>query len=201
MGFYIRKSIKVGPLRFNLSRSGIGVSAGIPGFRVGTGPRGNYVHMGTGGLYYRATLPSGSGRQAPPSIVPAYNQPTTHAPLEAIGSGSVSQMRDSSSASLLTELNEKNRRMRRWPLAAVASVGIVCLLLVIGVSPWIVAPVAALAVAGVFYACQCDLLAKSVVIFYEFDSEMQTGYQRIHDGISEFARCGGKWHKIGRAHV
>lgn len=36
------------PFRFNLSNSGIGVSAGIKGFRVGTGPRGNYVHMGRG---------------------------------------------------------------------------------------------------------------------------------------------------------
>ena len=57
MGFYLRKSISVGPLRFNLSKSGVGVSAGIKGLRFGVGPRGNYVHMGRGGLYYRATLP------------------------------------------------------------------------------------------------------------------------------------------------
>lgn len=59
MGLYLRKSVRVGPLRFNLSRSGIGVSAGIPGLRIGFGPRGNYVHAGKGGLYYRTTLPSG----------------------------------------------------------------------------------------------------------------------------------------------
>lgn len=53
-------SIRVGPLRFNLSKSGFGVSAGIKGFRAGTGPRGNYVHMGLGGIYYRATIPSSS---------------------------------------------------------------------------------------------------------------------------------------------
>lgn len=56
MSFYIRKSIKAGPFRFNLSKSGLGVSAGIPGFRVGTGPRGNYVHMGRNGIYYRASV-------------------------------------------------------------------------------------------------------------------------------------------------
>jgi hypothetical protein len=61
MGFYLRKSIKVGPIRFNLSKSGVGVSAGVTGFRIGTGPRGNYVHMGRGGIYYRKTLPSGTG--------------------------------------------------------------------------------------------------------------------------------------------
>lgn len=64
MGFYLRKSIRVGPLRFNLSRSGIGVSAGIPGLRVGIGPRGNYVRIGSGILKYRATLPSAPPRGA-----------------------------------------------------------------------------------------------------------------------------------------
>ncbi len=51
MGFYIRKSISAGPFRFNLSGSGIGLSVGVKGFRLGTGPRGNYIHMGRGGLY------------------------------------------------------------------------------------------------------------------------------------------------------
>jgi hypothetical protein len=50
MGFYVRKRLRAGPFRFNLSKSGLGVSAGVPGFRVGTGPRGNYVHVGKGGV-------------------------------------------------------------------------------------------------------------------------------------------------------
>lgn len=56
MGFYFRKSINFGGVRFNFSKSGIGMSAGVKGFRIGTGPRGNYVHMGRHGLYYRAAL-------------------------------------------------------------------------------------------------------------------------------------------------
>jgi hypothetical protein len=56
VGFCIRKSLSAGPFRFNLSKAGVGVTVGVPGFRVGTGPRGNYVHMGRGGVYYRATL-------------------------------------------------------------------------------------------------------------------------------------------------
>lgn len=43
MGFYFRKSVRLGPLRFNLSKSGIGTSVGVKGFRLGAGPRGNYV--------------------------------------------------------------------------------------------------------------------------------------------------------------
>jgi hypothetical protein len=40
MAWRFRKSIKLGPLRFNLSKSGIGTSIGVRGFRVGTDAKG-----------------------------------------------------------------------------------------------------------------------------------------------------------------
>lgn len=41
MGFRFRKSIRLGKhTRINLSKSGVGVSTGVKGFRVGVGPRG-----------------------------------------------------------------------------------------------------------------------------------------------------------------
>ncbi len=52
----IRKS--AGPFRFNLSKSGVDISVGVKGLRLGTGPRGNYVHMRRNGIYCRATLSS-----------------------------------------------------------------------------------------------------------------------------------------------
>src|SRR3712207_1863621 len=113
MGFYLRKSIKVGPIRFNLSKSGVGVSAGVTGFRIGTGPRGNYVHMGRGGIYYRKTLPIGSGRadgtyfqSGSPSSPPYQPQASTVGPMVDIDSADIAQMSDSSSAELLQELRE-----------------------------------------------------------------------------------------------
>ena len=53
MGVYFRKSFRAGPLRLNISKHGLGVSAGIRGFRVGTGPRGSYLTAGGDGLHYR----------------------------------------------------------------------------------------------------------------------------------------------------
>lgn len=51
MGFYIRKSFKLGPIRFNLSKSGVGVSAGVKGARVGVNPKGKkYLQVGRGGI-------------------------------------------------------------------------------------------------------------------------------------------------------
>lgn len=40
MGFFYRKSLRLGPFRVNLSGSGIGYSVGGGGFRVGTSARG-----------------------------------------------------------------------------------------------------------------------------------------------------------------
>lgn len=56
MGLYLRKAFRFGPLRLNLSKSGLGISAGVTGFRLGAGPRGTYLHAGRGGLYVREFL-------------------------------------------------------------------------------------------------------------------------------------------------
>lgn len=57
MGFYLRKGFNFGPLRINFSRSGVGLSLGVKGLRVGMGPRGNYIHAGRKGIYYKESLP------------------------------------------------------------------------------------------------------------------------------------------------
>lgn len=56
MGFFLRKSIKFGPFRINLSKSGIGVSGGIKGARISAGPRDSQLSLGRKGLYYRKQL-------------------------------------------------------------------------------------------------------------------------------------------------
>src|SRR5262245_51415561 len=59
MGWSMRKSIKLGPARLNLSSRGIGYSVGVRGLRVGTSSRGrSYVRGGRGMLRYQAPLSS-----------------------------------------------------------------------------------------------------------------------------------------------
>ena len=74
VGMFLRKAFKAGPVRFNLSKGGLGVSAGVKGLRLGKGPRGTYVSGGRKGLYFRESLGrSGkkgrSGSQAAPAAV------------------------------------------------------------------------------------------------------------------------------------
>jgi len=56
MGFYLKKGINFGPLRLNVSKSGLGMSFGAKGLRLGYGTKGSYIHAGRQGLYYRKNL-------------------------------------------------------------------------------------------------------------------------------------------------
>jgi hypothetical protein len=67
MGFFIRKAFKAGPLRFNLSKGGVGVSAGVTGARVGLNRNGAYLYGGRHGLYYREQLKSRRKNKEQPS--------------------------------------------------------------------------------------------------------------------------------------
>ncbi|MBR9803321.1 DUF4236 domain-containing protein [bacterium] len=203
MAFYIRKSVRVGPIRFNLSKSGIGVSTGIPGLRVGTGPRGNYIHMGRGGLYYRQTL---SPTKARPQ---QYNRPVdhqaipsrTHGAMKAIGSGCVTEMVDSTSAALLAEIERKRTRMVWWPFVLYGTLLISTLLLVENVTLWLTTPSIILLAASFVAAYQYDQFRKRVVLMYDLDGPNLSSYEQLFAAIDVLARCGAVWHVTARGKV
>ncbi len=63
MAWFLRKARRIGPLRFNLSKGGVGFSLGVKGARVGVDARGRaYAAGGRGGLYFRERL--GGGRSS-----------------------------------------------------------------------------------------------------------------------------------------
>ena len=75
MGFFFRRSIKFGPFRLNFSKSGVGASVGVRGFRTGisaTGRRTTRVTIPGTGIGYQHTHPQEDGE---PRSLPAA-QPT-----------------------------------------------------------------------------------------------------------------------------
>jgi hypothetical protein len=199
MSFYIKKSIRVGPMRFNLSNSGVGVSIGIKGLRIGTGPRGNYIHMGAGGISYRASLSPNdppatrkNNLQARDDYTVERNQ--THAPLEDIESSHVTQIVESSSRELLDELNSKRKKLRIWPLVAIISLGMTFF----GYSEkWQLWSLSFALIGGLIFtilAYNYDQLRKTTVLFYDFDKDMESSFQRLHDSASKLASCSKIWH-------
>jgi len=212
MGFYIKKALRVGPLRFNLSKSGVGVSAGIKGFRLGTGPRGNYVHMGRGGLYFRKSLNSPGSRAVtrsntppplPRSAEPAGPEvpPDTVGPLHEVESGSVQQMVDGSSAELLREMNEKRRKIRLLPGAIVLSSVGTLLVFISGMPSWLVVLFVVLAALLCWLASMKDALRKTTVILYDLEPDAEAAYTKLHEAFRALRSCSCSWHIEARGEV
>lgn len=212
MGIYIRKALRVGPLRFNLSKSGIGVSGGIKGLRLGTGPRGNYIHMGQGGLYFRKSLNAPRRREVTePNTherVPDPGKPAnleglgdTVGPLHDVESGSVHGMTDASSADLLREMNEKRKMIRLLPGTIALSIIAALLLLGSGAATWLVFLFGALAVGLCWLASIKDKLRKTTVILYDLEPEVEAAYSKLHDALNALGSCSRSWHIEARGEV
>lgn len=205
MGFYLRKSIKAGPFRFNFSKSGVGISAGIPGLHFGTGPSGNYVHMGRGGLYYRKTL----GTQ--PSSRPSNNYQSLaqdqqdiidpgHDGFKDIDSGDISALKDSSSTELLAEFDAKRKKIRAWPF--VASLFFLSLFMVPPTTPdWVYLAILIIAPILTYVSYSYDQVRKSVVLFYEMEPEYEEAYKSLHEAFATLQRVRRIWHVEAQANV
>ena len=135
MGLTFSRSVRFGPVRFNFSGSGIGVSTGIRGLRIGHGPRGAYISAGTHGFRYRANLgqirraSSGQGRLVRPATSPtSFASPSgaaniTH--LQEHDSTSVLDLTDSSGDELLASMNEQSNKLPLWPFIACLFVALI----------------------------------------------------------------------------
>jgi hypothetical protein len=72
MGWFLRKSVRVGPLRLNLSKRGIGASVEVKGARIGVDAAGKpYAAGGRYGLYFRERLGSRSASQPVSELPPS----------------------------------------------------------------------------------------------------------------------------------
>src|SRR2546430_93338 len=199
MPFYIRKSISAGPFRFNLSKSGLGLSVGIKGLRIGLGPRGHYIHAGRGGLYYRASLGQAAPRSQP--VAPVERQPQsdnaeqyshTTVQMVEIESGDVLEMRDERFQEILDEINAKQSQIRYEALFAcgLGAVGLAATflmgqigLLVLGLSlpAWILGK-------------WMDSYKRKSVLFYKLDDEAAKAYEALTHAFDDMMSCAGKWH-------
>ena len=108
MGWSFRKSIKMGPLRVNVSRSGIGASVGVRGARVAVGPRGTYVSFAGGGFSYRKKL-----NNSPRPVAPAVEPTTESFQTGNIQSASVGELAASTPEWMISDAQ---LRLKRWNL-------------------------------------------------------------------------------------
>jgi hypothetical protein len=191
MGFYIRKGFNFGPLRLNLSRNGLGASFGVKGARIGVGPRGRYVHLGRGGIYYRQSLGSSSTSRLPA------DQPIDRTPvnsgLQEIASRSAVTISDSSATELLAELNRVNGRVDRFPI--VTMLGLLAIITIAVVWPgwwWTISffPV----FAGAIYARHVDVLGGTAILRYEWEADANGPFSQLQVAFRQLCECQVLWH-------
>jgi Protein of unknown function (DUF4236) len=198
MGWYLRKAFSFGPLRLNLSKSGLGYSFGVRGARIGVGPRGTYVHMGRGGIYYRKTLASpSSGQDATVEPAPVPPDICTES-LKTIETADASSLHDSSAADLLSELQEKAAKPRYSIITAVSAVIVLTAAIMSGGS-LILCTAFAIVCAVLHYQCQnLDIERKRVVLRYELDKDAGTDYASLLSVIAELSHSCGIWRLTGQ---
>jgi uncharacterized protein DUF4236 len=199
VGFYIRKALNFGPLRLNFSRSGLGASVGIKSARIGTGPRGRYIHLGRGGLYYRQTL--GSSHSERRLNAPLFDQaPATEDPQE-IASSSAIAMRDSSSAELLQELNRVQRRWDFAPITAVAGIAITLWALSVYQGWWWWTLSLLCFAGGTIYARHIDVLKGTAILHYSLEDEASQAFGHLKAAFDQLERCQAVWHVDAAGHT
>lgn len=204
MPFYIKKSVSVGLFRFNLSKSGIGVSAGVKGFRVGTGPRGHYIHAGRGGLYYRSSIPSGGGNRSNRSNSARPLQPSPYTPnvptysesgveMVRVSSGDVLEMEDARFSEVLSDLTRKQNSTSMR--AALGWSGVVLTLfaaIVSGLNGFVVGLI--ITIFALLVGGWLDSFRRTSILMYDLEEEARTTYEAVTSAFDAMMACAGKWH-------
>ncbi len=199
MPLYLRKSVKAGPFRFNFSKSGVGLSVGITGLRIGTGPRGHYVHAGRNGVYYRSSLKVGNKNNSKKIQSPKHQRvkivertEPNIIEMKEVDSGEVLEMQPEEFSSLLNEINKKQQQT---PLASIGTI----LLIVLALMALFITPVAALiitiAILPARIVCNYfDEYKRTAVIMYDLESEYSKLYTKFTEAFDEIIQSQKKWH-------
>jgi hypothetical protein len=185
MGFYLRKSISLGPIRINLSKSGLGFSTGVKGLRLGIRPDGrSYVHAGRYGLYYRQEL----GRPAKPEkeVADVATPPTfVYDPVLA---GTV---KDRVQGGLAALLQDSYSRPRLDYLA----IGVLLVACAFGFAwNWIAGGVVSVLSILVVARISCwETRRRTVYLNYQMEGIVLQAYQRLVDSFNRLASCSRIW--------
>jgi uncharacterized protein YgiM (DUF1202 family) len=108
MGFYFRKSKSFGPIRLNFSKSGLGISTGVPGARLVFSPKGTYVHLGKNGLYYKKYISFNKKNQEVGEVPTTQLLDSEQKIIETVNFDNLS---DIDSQDFINELEQKNRKI------------------------------------------------------------------------------------------
>jgi len=201
MAISFRKSISAGPYRFNLSKSGLGLSVGVKGLRIGRGPKGNYVSAGIAGFQYKTSL-NAAGEKL--TQIHKQQSPDEYVTpdgviMQEIESAEVMQMQPSNLSSILQELNERNGKLSAiWPLIAITAVTVFTtyelfreyfVISIVGIVP------------ALMIGKWIDSYSRSTVIFYDLDDAHVDAYSGLVKVIESLQKAKKVWHIASQGQI
>lgn len=202
MGLSFRKSVSLGPVRLNFSRSGVGASVGVRGARVGTGPRGAYVQVGAGGVYYRQSLGTrgDSGAAAPGSALPPA-LPRSRAPhpaptprpappgfLAPVHGGDVAAMVDASGGDVLARLNEVAGRVSALAVVGGVAAAVLGFAALNAAAAEVFASLLAVAAVGLAVAWRADAGRLRLDLRYDVSGPVQGAFAALAAAVDDVGR-------------
>jgi len=194
MAFYLRKSVRLGPVRFNLSKSGVGTSSGVKGFRVGVRPNGkSYLHAGRYGLYYRQEL--GGGGRAPKNDNPPPRETeivhSSHPDAVQYNSATSQELTSKSKKELISTLNESYKGFRLDYLCAGFFIFLSIILFKNNITAGIVAAI--ISVLATVAVAAWESKRRTITITYEFEDEKGESFKKLISGFNNLASNNNVW--------
>lgn len=190
MGFSFARSVKLGPLRVNVSKRGLGVSAGVKGARVSVGPRGTYVTLGRGGFRYQTKL--GDSRTVRPNRTPQAEPSDDTLDVGTIHTASALELAEASPHAVLEDIQRRVHRFN-WFKAYSMVVGVIGLPLL--ASPPALVLLAVVAAVPGFFLYRWNQDRRTARLYYDVDNDELLQRLAVCNAIGEaLSRTASLWH-------
>jgi hypothetical protein len=191
MGFYLRKSIKLGGFRVNLSNSGVGYSYGIKGFRISTSSRGTYATIGGNGFYYRERIDTPRSKQnsSKPNVTQTQPAPSQAGTIETVD---ISQLVEASSEKVISEINNRKAKVSitKLTIGLFALIAIADVKVLNGMGFWII-PLVCLLLSILTH--RLDRQRRATALFYELEGELATRFSNIQEACEVLSKSQKLW--------
>lgn len=176
-----------------MSKAGVGVSVGVPGFRAGSGPRGNYVKIGGSGVHYRAS--PGPGTLQTRKTPQATSFDVNPIVMTDVTGATVIDMPPSSGDEVVRQLNSAARYFSwAWAVTIVAFV-IGAATLPWGLLIWgVAAPVC-------YWMFLRDAAKRKVVLFYDVNDTAAEWFEALVDEWTGFSTAQKLWRTVASGDV
>ena len=204
MGWGYRKSFGSKAFRVNVSKSGIGFSTGVKGFRVSTNSRGTFVSVGGGGVYYRQKIGGGASRSHGARPGPSARPPSPGAPqqtvsFQAVSTADAGSLVDQRSEQLLSAINEAVAQP--GALRIVLPIAVATTLLTGFAAAWLPFATGLVWLFALVYVAQADRKARTYSLLYELEPAAEVRWRELNATLSRFASTQAVWRVAANAHT